>query len=216
MRSFLGIPVKIQSWNIHGLPKDDTSTENGIIIDKTRRWPLMIDPQTQANKFLKNLGKEHAEGLEIVKATDGNLMKRLETAIQLGSWVLMEGVGKDLDPSLEPILLQKVIKTGSSLSIAIGEKTLMYNNSFKFFMTTTIPNPHYQPETFVKVSIINFAITPSGLEEQMLAQIVAMENPQLEQKKSDIVLKNSQDKKTLIIIEDSILKALSSTEGNID
>ena len=216
MRSFLGIPVKIQSWNIHGLPKDDTSTENGIIIDKTRRWPLMIDPQTQANKFLKNLGKEHAEGLEIVKATDGNLMKRLETAIQLGSWVLMEGVGKDLDPSLEPILLQKVIKTGSSLSIAIGEKTLMYNNSFKFFMTTTIPNPHYQPETFVKVSIINFAITPSGLEEQMLAQIVALENPQLEQKKSDIVLKNSQDKKTLIIIEDSILKALSSTEGNID
>lgn len=123
----------------------------------------MIDPQTQANKFLKNLGKEHAEGLEIVKATDGNLMKRLETAIQLGSWVLMEGVGKDLDPSLEPILLQKVIKTGSSLSIAIGEKTLMYNNSFKFFMTTTIPNPHYQPETFVKVAIINFAITPSGL-----------------------------------------------------
>ena len=143
-------------------------------------------------------------------------MNRLETAIQLGSWVLMEGVGKDLDPSLEPILLQKVIKTGSSLSIAIGEKTLMYNNSFKFFMTTTIPNPHYQPETFVKVSIINFAITPSGLEEQMLAQIVALENPQLEQKKSDIVLKNSQDKKTLIIIEDSILKALSSTEGNID
>lgn len=33
MRNFLGIPVKIQSWNICGLPKDDTSTENGIIID---------------------------------------------------------------------------------------------------------------------------------------------------------------------------------------
>jgi dynein heavy chain len=59
MRNFLGVAVKIQSWNIAGLPKDDTSTENGIIIDKTRRWPLMIDPQTQANKFVKNLGKEH-------------------------------------------------------------------------------------------------------------------------------------------------------------
>lgn len=41
-------------------------------------------------------------------------------------------------------------------------------------MTTTVPNPHYPPETFVKVAIINFAITPSGLEEQMLAQIVAL------------------------------------------
>lgn len=45
MSQFLGVPVKIQSWNIAGLPKDDTSTENGIIIDKSRRYPLMIDPQ---------------------------------------------------------------------------------------------------------------------------------------------------------------------------
>ena len=101
-------------------------------------------------------------------------MRTLELAVQFGKWILMEGVGKDLDPSLEPILLQKVIKTGSSYSIAIGEKTLSYNLSFKFFMTTTTPNPHYPPETFVKVAIINFAITPSGLEEQMLAQIVAL------------------------------------------
>jgi dynein heavy chain len=26
MRNFLGVPVKIQGWNIAGLPKDDTST----------------------------------------------------------------------------------------------------------------------------------------------------------------------------------------------
>ena len=44
MTKFLGEQVKIQSWNLAGLPKDDTSIENGIIIDKSRRWPLMIDP----------------------------------------------------------------------------------------------------------------------------------------------------------------------------
>ena len=109
-----------------------------------------------------------------------------------------------------------MVKTGSSYSITIGEKTLNYSKSFKFFMTTTLPNPHYPPEIFVKVTVINFAITPSGLEEQMLAQIVALENPQMEEKKIEIVSKNAQDRKTLIQIEDSILKALSSTEGNID
>ena len=66
------------------------------------------------------------------------------------------------------------------------------------------------------MTVINFAITPSGLEEQMLAQIVALENPQMEEKKLEIVRRNAADKKTLIEIEDSILKALSSTEGNID
>ena len=138
-------------------------------------------------------------------------MRTLELAIQFGKWVLLQGVGKDLDPSLQPILLQKIVKAGSSYSITIGEKTINYSKSFKFFMTTTIPNPQYPPEIFVKVSVINFAITPSGLEQQMLAQIVALENPQMQQKKLDIVIKNAQDKKTLIQIEDSILKALAST-----
>jgi dynein heavy chain len=201
-------------WNICGLPKDDTSIENGIIIDKSRRWSLMIDPQTQANKYIKNLGKEHhEEGIDVVKMSDTNLMRTLEIAIQHGKWVLVENVGKELDPSLEPILLQQVVKSGSSLSIQIGDKTLPYNPTFRFFMTTTNPNPHYSPETFVKVCIINFAITPSGLEDQMLALIVALENPQLEQKKTEIVKKNAADKKNLVDIEDNILKSLSSASN---
>ena len=88
MRSFLGQPVKIQAWNIAELPKDDTSTENGIIIDKTRRWPLMIDPQTQANKFIKNLAKEHPEGIDVVKMGD-SIMRTLELAVQYGKWVML-------------------------------------------------------------------------------------------------------------------------------
>lgn len=51
------------------------------------------------------------------------------------------------------------------MCIKFGEKTLPYDNNFKFFMTTTLPNPHFSPETSVKVTIINFAITPTGLEE---------------------------------------------------
>lgn len=104
MRQFLGDSVKIQAWNISGLPKDDTSTENGIIIDKSRRWPLMIDPQNQANKFVKNLGRDNAEGIDVLKISDPNLMRTLELAVQFGKWILLENVTEELDPSLEPIL----------------------------------------------------------------------------------------------------------------
>lgn len=34
----------IREWNINGLPNDDLSIENGIVMFKARRWPLMIDP----------------------------------------------------------------------------------------------------------------------------------------------------------------------------
>jgi dynein heavy chain, axonemal len=215
MVKFLGDSVKIQQWNIAGLPKDDCSIENGIIIDKARRWPLMIDPQTQANKFIKNMGKEHPESIDVVKTSDQNLSRTIELAIQFGKWVLLENIGKELDPALEPILLQQVIRTSSSASIVIGDKTIPYNDHFKFFMTTTLPNPHYSPETSVKVTIINFAITPSGLEEQMLATIVGLENQVLEQKKIEIVKKNAQDRRDLLNIQDSILKSLSETKGDI-
>jgi len=124
----------------------------------------MIDPQNQANKFIKNLSKEHQEGIDVVKMGE-TLMRTIELAVQYGKWVLLENVQKELDASLDPILAQQVTKSAGSDSgiIQIGEKSLAYNNAFKFYMTTTLPNPHYSPETFVKVTIINFAITPSGL-----------------------------------------------------
>lgn len=43
----LGEPVTIRSWLLDGLPNDSLSIDNAIIISKTRRWPLMIDPQVR-------------------------------------------------------------------------------------------------------------------------------------------------------------------------
>lgn len=79
MRSYLGEDVKIQAWNINGLPKDSTSIENGIIIDCSRRWPLMIDPQSQANKYIKNLGRDNE--IKVMKMNDQQMMRNLELAI---------------------------------------------------------------------------------------------------------------------------------------
>ena len=55
LMSTFGDPVKIRSWQISGLPKDSLSVENGVITQFSRRWPLFIDPQGQANKWVKNM-----------------------------------------------------------------------------------------------------------------------------------------------------------------
>jgi len=67
--------------------------------------------------------------------------------------------------------------------IKLGDKSVPYNETFKFFLTTTLPNPHYSPETQVKISLLNFAITPFGLEEQMLNMLVTLEYPELQEQK---------------------------------
>jgi dynein heavy chain, axonemal len=45
LASVLGDPLQFKQWYIWGLPKDSFSTDNGVLINKSRRWPLCIDPQ---------------------------------------------------------------------------------------------------------------------------------------------------------------------------
>jgi dynein heavy chain len=54
----LGDAVKIRNWQLAGLPKDILSVQNGIIVQYSQRWPLFIDPQGQANKWVKSLVNE--------------------------------------------------------------------------------------------------------------------------------------------------------------
>ncbi len=81
---------------------------------------------------------------------------------------MIENIGEHLDAALEPLLLQQKFKQGGTEMIKIGDSTIPWNDSFRFFMTTKLTNPHYAPEVCVKVSLINFAITFVGLEDQLL------------------------------------------------
>lgn len=72
----------------------------------------MIDPQGQANKWIKNSEKENQ--LSVIKLSDADYMRTLENCIQFGTPLLLENVGEELDPSLEPLLLRQTFKQGRS------------------------------------------------------------------------------------------------------
>ncbi|XP_029397555.1 dynein heavy chain 12, axonemal [Mus pahari] len=209
----LGDPVKIRAWNIAGLPTDAFSIDNGVIVNNSRRWPLMIDPQGQANKWIKNSEKDNQ--LSVIKLSDTDYMRTLENCIQFGTPLLLENVGEDLDPSLEPLLLKQTFKQGGIDCIRLGEVIIEYSFDFKFYITTKLRNPHYMPELATKVSLLNFMITPEGLEDQLLGIVVAKERPELEEERNALILQSAANKKQLKDIETKILETLSSSEGNI-
>jgi len=41
-----------------------------------------------------------------------------------------------------------------------------------------MPNPHYVPEITIKVTLINFNVTPTGLDEQLLIEVFKNEKPE--------------------------------------
>ena len=156
----LGDPVQIRNWTIAGLPNDTFSRENAIIVSKARRWPLFIDPQGQANKWLKNM--EKANRLNVIKLSDADYMRNLENAIQFGTPVLLENVGEELDSVLEPLLVKQLFKQGGNLCIRLGDSVIEYSPEFRLYITTKLRNPHYLPELSTKVTLVNFMITPEG------------------------------------------------------
>ncbi|XP_030276430.1 dynein heavy chain 1, axonemal [Sparus aurata] len=205
----LGDPVKIHSWQISGLPKDNLSVENGVIAQYSLRWALFIDPEGQANTWIKNMERDN--GLEAMKLSDQNFHRSLENAIIFGKPCLLENAGEELDPALESILLQQTFKQQGSTGL---KQVIPYHEGFKLYITTKLPNPHYSPEVSTNVTLINFTLSPSGLEDQLLGQLVAKERPDLEEAKNQLIISNAKMKQELKVIEDEILFRLSSTEGN--
>ena len=206
-------PFEIRQWNADGLPRDLTSIENAILVAHTKRWPLMIDPQDQASRWIKN--KELKNGLKIIKQTDSNFLRTLENCMRIGKPVLLEEVAETLDPSLEPILLQQTFMQQGRSVIRIGDSDIEYDRNFRLYITTKLANPHYLPDVCIKVTIINFTVNKSGLEDQLLSDVVRLEKPDLEDQRNQLIIRINTDKNQLKVIEERILKLLFNSEGNI-
>ncbi|XP_025195967.1 dynein heavy chain 2, axonemal [Melanaphis sacchari] len=212
-KDFLSDPAIIRNWNIHGLPNDDLSTENGIIISRGSRWPLIIDPQCQALKWIKNM--EEGNDLKIIDFCLPNYIYILEMALQNGNPTLLQLSSEHLDPSVMPVLSKSIIEKENQLYIKMGDKMLPYNDNFRFFITTKLRNPYYPPEIFTRTTVVNFAIKEEGLEDQLLDVVITMEKPELKILKDNLIINIDKGKKTLVELEDELLRLLNEIEGSL-
>ncbi|XP_055380729.1 dynein axonemal heavy chain 7-like [Condylostylus longicornis] len=210
----LGEPIMLRTWAIQGLPAGTFSIENAILIENSRRWPLIIDPQGQANKWIKN--KEKTSKLCIIRPGQADSTRILENALQFGLPVLLENVLEDLDPMLESILLKQTFKQSGASCIKLGDTIIEYNVNFRFFITTKLSNPHYLPETTARVVLINFMITAHGLQDQLLSITVSKERPDLEADRNALIIQEDESSRSLFDSEKKILDILSTVESILE
>lgn len=156
--------------------------------------------------------QERDRKLKVVDLQQPDFLRTLENAIQFGTPVLMQNVGEELDPSLEPILAKAFVKRGGRLMLKLGDKEVEFNPDFRFYITTKMSNPHYGPEISTKTTIVNFAVVEQGLEAQLLGIVVRRERPELEEQKDNLVLNIAAGKKKLVDLEDRILQLLATAQ----
>lgn len=108
-----------------------------------------------------------------------------------------------------------IIKKGKTKYIKMGDKELTLSPGFNLFMHTKLSNPHYPPEIQAECTLINFTVTESGLEDQLLAIVVEMERPDLAAQKKELVKQQNEFKIKLAELESGLLRQLAESKGDI-
>jgi dynein heavy chain len=170
----------VGDWNMEGLPADDLSIQNGIMVTRSSRFPLMIDPQSQAISWIKSREPELEQQGFIFTLGNPNLRDALKLPLMDGGPVLIENVENEVDPMLDPLLEKQISVKGRNKLLKLGDQEYDYDDKFRLYMTSRMSNPLWSPELAAKTTIIDFAVTITGLEQQLLGRLISREQKQLE------------------------------------
>eukprot|EP00753_Platysulcus_tardus_P011840 PLAT3317.20.p2 GENE.PLAT3317.20~~PLAT3317.20.p2 ORF type:complete len:2180 (+),score=1477.97 PLAT3317.20:1402-7941(+) len=203
----------VAEMRAQGLPADRLSTENGAIIKRCQRWPLLIDPQLQGIKWLKR--REEESGAVVLQLSDRGWTRGVENALSTGLPVIIENVPEALDTLLDPVLQRAIYRKGRGYYISFAGGEVEYDTGFRLFLQTKASNPHYAPEVAAQCTLINFTVTQKGLEEQLLARVVNAEKPELEKDKRALQDAFNAYKIKLLSLEDQLLDRLSNAPPDI-
>ncbi len=154
-------------------------------------------------------------GFVVIQMTQPHWLKKIEHAITNGNTVLIENIGETVDAFLDPIMSRAIYKKGFNFFIKLGGEEVEYDPQFKLFLQTKLSNPHYSPEVAAQCTLINFMVTESGLEDQLLADVVNQEQPELEQQKRQLQQAFNQYKIQLLDLENQLLERLANAPEDI-
>ena len=199
------------NWQNCKLPNDNICLENATILQRFNRYPLIIDPAGQATEFIKTFYS--SKNLKSSTFTDSNFLKLLENALRFGYPILVQDVEK-IDPIMNSLLNKEIHKQSGRNLIRIGDQEIDFSMTFNMFMITRDSSCHFTPDLCSRVTFLNFTITQSSLQNQILDIVLKNERPEVNNKKEELIKAQREYKLQLRQLEEDLLTALNS-EGNL-
>ena len=199
-------------WQSKSLPADALCTENAIMLKRFSRYPLIIDPTGQATTFLMNEFKDRK--ITVTSFLDEAFLKVLESALRFGNPLLIQDV-EHLDPILNAVLNKEIRRTGGRVLIRLGNQDIDFSPAFTMFLATRDPSVEFSPDICSRVTFVNFTMTRGSLQSQSLDQVLKVERPDTERKRTDLMKVQGEFRLRLRTLEKLLLQALNESTGNI-
>jgi len=189
------------------------SINNALVIEKTKRFCLLLDVQMQGITWLK----AHCEeaGNLILLRQDGiseknisQFKKMVEIAIETGKTVIIEGVANSINLNLQSIMKRSVSKHGGQSLIRFCRKQYKYDKNFRLYVVSKHTKPRFGVNITNHVTMVNFNINTESLQAQLLSLVVMNERCDLE----NAYVENSKEAfdaiKSLKGVEEGLLRQL--------
>lgn len=207
---------ELLTWKAMGLPSDNLSKENALVVNYSReRCPFIIDPANACSTWLQAfLALDETRPLSVIASQDQRFVNQVEQAVRFGkTLVILEVDG--VEPYLYPLIRKDLCHQGPRWVVELGDKVIDYNENFRLYLVTRNPSPDLPPDAKSIVSEVNFTVTRSGLEGQLLGTTIEHEQPKLEKQKSELLKQEEDFKVQLAGLEKQLLEALATSEGDI-
>eukprot|EP00501_MAST-03F_sp_TOSAG23-6_P001656 GSMAST32.ASY1.ANO1.1724.1 assembled CDS len=178
------------------LSNDRSSIENAIIARKSKRWPLLLDPQLQAVHWIKSRTGDEQPSSNILYLRIGMkaFVQILSGALEEGQIVLLEG-------------------RGNTNYVVLGGSEFEMHGSFRLYMATRLSNPKFSDSILGACTFVDFTVNQECLEEQLLAviQLAGLQSLIL-QKLADAEVDVCQDQEIVDILERAKIAAKSAKQ----
>jgi dynein heavy chain 2 len=212
--TFMSTESEFLKWKSEGLPSDSLSMQNGLVVEHSVQTPFIIDPNTAATKWLKTHLQKEGTSVDAILMQDIRFVTTLELAVRFGKTIIVQEV-EGVPPILYPLVRKDLQRQGPRWIVQVGDKAIDYNESFRLFLVTRDPAPDIATSAKAIITEINFTVTRSGLEGQLLGMTLNNEKPELEKEKSALLAKEDELKIQLADLEKHLLQELAASEGNI-
>ncbi|KAL3689255.1 hypothetical protein R1sor_015564 [Riccia sorocarpa] len=205
--TFYTTPQDIKAWAAAGLPTDDHSLENGIIVCNTSRPMLILDPQKQVSRWISSI--EDPVNISIVDMNSPQVLQEAQACSLTNNLLMVESVGNQTAPGL----IKKVTaltKAPNLTQLAQKERAVKRFLHCGCILLTYEQGFHYSDELNVCVSlnVVDFSITFHGLCSQLLSIAAEKERLDLEEERNHLLHQRLLLNCRLQEIEDDILTLL--------
>lgn len=209
---FLSTADDRAAWLQAGLPADNVCSENAVMLDRTERYPLIIDPAGQALRYLTTSLRD----ARVVQTSllDAAFLKTLESALRFGNPLILQDV-ESYDPVLNPILNQETKRVGGRVLVRLGKQEVDLSPSFRMFLITRDPSIQIAADVCSRVNVVNFTMTPESLQSQCLDKLLQAERPDTERKRRELSRLQGDYAVRLCQLEKSLLRTLNESSGSI-